>query len=146
VSLNTFSSVLTPDPASRRFVVATGIVALLGGAVVIVGLPFDWSWRLLFAVAWAVLVGKDLLAILRGFRHCSRIRFIHTGELQISAAGSCCAAATLESGSLVLRRFAWLRFRTEDGRRHVELLRRKMAQNKDWRRLQVIWRHLGAGR
>jgi len=63
----------------------------------------------------------------------------------VFANDDCPSGASIEAGSVVLWHFAWLRFRTENGRRHVELMRRKTAQNKDWRRLQVIWRHLGAG-
>lgn len=52
-------------------------------------------------------------------------------------------AATLQNGSVVLSEFAWLRIETCDGRKVVELLRGNCRKNKEWRRLQMIWRHLG---
>ena len=66
------------------------------------------------------------------------------GIVQIRAADGCCITATLCSGSIVLRRAAWLRIRVGNARPHCELIRRDAAENKHWRRLQGIWRHLGA--
>lgn len=123
----------------------TGLVAILGGFAIIVGLPFDAGWRALLAAAWLAIGMRDLWVIVQGFRHCSRIRIEHTGDLLVFDSGHCCSAATLVAGSVLLRDIGWLRFRTADGRRHAELVRRNTAQSEDWRRLQVIWRHLGAG-
>lgn len=130
----------------RRAVIGAGLAAAAGGLVVIAGLPFGVHWRGLLMLAWALLLGRDLWRIAAGFSHCARIRVEPGGTLLVYDADECCSLATLQPGSIVLGRAAWLRFQDSDGRRHVELLRRKTVQNKDWRRLQVIWRHLGAGR
>jgi hypothetical protein len=145
VSSKTFSSDLTPEPALRRLVLGTGLAAVVGGAAAIAGLPFGASWRIGAATIWILVCCRDLWVVLAGFRHCTRIRIEHTGNMLVYATDNRCAVATLSAGSVVLQDLAWLRFRTENGRRHVELFRRKTAQIKDWRRLQVIWRHLGAG-
>ena len=128
----------------RRAVTATGLAAILGGCAAILGLPFGTGWRTLLAAAWLAVGAREVWGIVQGFRHCSRIRIEHTGRLLVFDAAQCCTAATLSAGSVLLRDIGWLRFRTEDGRQHAELVRRKTAQSEDWRRLQVIWRHLGA--
>jgi hypothetical protein len=130
----------------RRAVIGTGLVAILGGLAIIVSLPFATAWRALVAAFWMAVGMRDLFLIVAGYRHCSRMRLEHNGVLLVYDPERCCAAATLSAGSIVLRDIAWLRFRAEDGRRHAELLRSKTVQREDWRRLQVIWRHLGAGR
>ena len=145
MSSNTFSSNLIPDPQLRRLVLGTGFGAALGGIVAIVALPVEWSWRAAAAVCWVLFCGRDLWQIAAGYKHCARIRIEHTGNMLVFENDNFSSVASIEAGSVVLWQFAWLRFRSENGRRHVELIRRKTAQNKDWRRLQVIWRHLGAG-
>jgi hypothetical protein len=123
----------------------TGIAALAGGVIAIAGLPFAASWRFLWAALWAALGCFELKAIADGNKHCQRLRIEQDGNMQVTLSSDCCMPATLSAGSVVLGSFAWLRFTAENGRRHVELIRRKSPGNKDWRRLQVIWRHLGAG-
>ena len=145
MSSNAFSSDLRPDPAARRIVLCTGVIAALGGIGVIAGLPVETDWRFTAIVLWAMVCGYDLWIVAAGFGRCSRIRIEPSGKLFVHSADNCCSAATLRAGSIVMWQFAWLRFRTENGRRHVELIRRKSAQSKEWRRLQVIWRHIGAG-
>jgi len=145
VSSNTFSSNLIPDPQLRRLVLGTGAGAALGGVAAIVELPLEWPWRAAAIGFWMLVCGRDLWLITAGYKHCARIRIEHTGNMLVFASDDCSSVATIGAGSIVLWNFAWLRFRSESGRRHVELIRRKTAQDKDWRRLQVIWRHLGAG-
>jgi hypothetical protein len=118
---------------------------MLGGIGAIAGLPIEAYGRIFAIVLWTAVSVRDLWVVASGFRRCSRIRIEHTGKLYVDSADNCCSAATLSAGSIVLWQFAWLRFCAEDGRRHVELIRRKTAQRKEWRRLQVIWRHIGAG-
>ena len=141
----TFSSDLTPDPLLRRMVLGTGLVGAAGGAAAIAALPVSANWRIAAFLLWVLICGRDLWLIAIAYRSCARVRIEHTGELLVYAGDGCCSRATLGAGSIVLQDVAWLRFRAENGRRHVELLRRRTSQNKDWRRLQVIWRHLGAG-
>jgi hypothetical protein len=135
---------LIPEPLLRRIVLGTGAGAAVGGVVTIALLPLDWSWRALLALLWAIVCSRDLWIIVAGHRRCSRIRIEQNGNMLVYASDGCCTAATICSGSLVLQHLAWLRFRSDDGCRHVELMRHKTAQDKDWRRFQVIWRHLGA--
>jgi hypothetical protein len=48
---------------------------------------------------------------------------------------------TLLSGSIVLKRLAWLRVQFTDGSEYGELLRGDPATDLEWHRLQLLWRH-----
>ena len=115
------------------------------GALAIVTLPAAIPWKTLGAVAWFVVGSRDLWLIASGYKRCARIRLHHEGSIQAFAGDGHCVAAVLCAGSVVTTRFAWLRIEFPQGRRGGLLLRRKACRNEDWRRLQVIWRHLGAG-
>ncbi len=52
--------------------------------------------------------------------------------------------AAIGNGCVVMRKLAWLRLKPATGARYHELLRRNSLESEQWRRLQVIWRHLGA--
>jgi len=52
--------------------------------------------------------------------------------------------ARLLPGSMLLRRVGWIRWDDGCGRQYAELLRGRSRESDDWRRLQVIWRHIGA--
>ena len=124
---------------------ATGIAAVIGGIIAVVSLPFAAGWRALGAALWALACCYELRARARAHRDCRLLRIEQDGNILVTMTDGCCVPATLRAGSVVLASFAWLRFTAENGRRHVELFRRESPGNKDWRRLQVIWRHLGAG-
>lgn len=145
MSSYTYSTELKPDPALRRLVVLSGVAATVIGLITIAVLSLPFIWRALAALVWLLLNGRDLSLIVKGYKRCRRIRIEHGGAVELLVPDGNWAPATLLAGSVVLRRIAWLRFETQDGRRFAELMCRKKAQNKEWRRLQVIWRHLGAG-
>ena len=145
MSSTTFFSDLEPDAVSRRIVIATGVGALLCGALAIFTLPVEATWKLFGTTAWGITGSRDLWLIASGYKRCRRIRLSHEGSVQAWLPAGRCAAATLCAGSVVTDGFAWLRIEFENGRRLGLLLRRKASRNEDWRRLQVIWRHLGAG-
>lgn len=111
----------------------------------ILTLPVAPHLRAIAAPLWLLINLRQLVTIREGQRRCRRLRIEHDGRIRISAPDGCCMTATLRAGSLVLKRFAWLRFRSDDGRQFAEFVRRKSPRDEQWRRLQVIWRHLGAG-
>ena len=143
MSSTTYSTDLVPDAVARHIVLGTGAAALAAGILALAVLPVDAAWRLAAAGCWAAFGGRDLWLMTAAYKRCRRYRLDPQGGVQILTTDGCCVAATLGAGSVVLWSIAWLRFEVENGRPHAELLRLKTAQNKD-RRLQVIWRHLGA--
>ncbi len=115
------------------------------GALAVAALPAATPWKALGLVAWLAVGGRDLWLIASGYKQCARVRLHHDGNVQVFSDRGQSAAATLCAGSVVTAGFAWLRIELAGGRRLGLLVRRKASENKDWRRLQVIWRHLGAG-
>ena len=146
MSSRKYSTELQPDPRLRRIVLLYGISATAVGAALIVTLPIEWCWRAFGVLAWLFINIRQLLVIANGFKRCRRIRIEHNGAVTLQALDGCWFPATLLPGSVVLSKVAWLRFKADDGQQFVELICEKGARNEDWRRLQVIWRHIGAGR
>ncbi len=95
-------------------------------------------------VLWLLFSGRELVVIASGYRRIRRIRFFSNGDIELGSYNGDWQSARLVNGSVVLDGFAWLRIEDCDGRRSVELLRGTSRKNEEWRRLQVIWRHLGA--
>ena len=126
------------------FALATGAGALCCGALAVAALPIGTLAKALAIATWAALGSRDLWLIASGNKRCRRIRLHYDGSIEAWSRDARCVAATLRTGSIVLPVIAWLRLEFEDGGHVGLLLRRKAAKNKDWRRLQVIWRHIGA--
>ena len=145
MSSHTYSTELRPDPRLRRFVLIYGIIATAIGLALLATLPIALLWRAVAAVAWLLVNIRQLLVFAKGYKCCQRIRIAHNGSVTLQAADGCWFPATLIPGSVVLSKIAWLRFKAEDGQHFAELICQKSARNKSWRRLQVIWRHFGAG-
>jgi len=142
--LTTFSITLLADAVARRIVLVSGACACLGGVAAIVAMPLDVVGKWLGVIAWLLVGGNELRLTVSRYRDCRRLRIEPGGSIEVGGRDGSWRAATLCPGSLVLRRWAWLRFDAGEGRRHQELFRRRAAKTEDWRRLQVIWRHLGA--
>ena len=142
MSSNTYSAELTPDPFLRRVVILSSLATTALGSVIILLLPISLLWRVAATVVWLSKNGHDLSLISKGHKRCRRIRISHDGGITIMTQGGVWAPASLVAGSVVLSRCAWLRFEFDDGHRCAELLRGCARENKQWRRLQVIWRHL----
>jgi len=123
-----------------------GLAATGVGLVLILTLPVTWLGRAVAACVWLLVNARQMRRLSNGHKQCQRIRIGHTGEVEVTTTDGCCLPATLVSGSVVLSRAAWIRLESDDGRRFAELLYARRPQNEQWRRLQVIWRHLGAGR
>ena len=145
MSSPTYSTDLKPDPQQRAFVLLAGLAAAVAGCAMILLTPIAMHWRLLGAALWLASSARDVIVLRRAQRRFDRIRLLQDGSVLLRGRDACWFPATLAAGSIVLQRFAWLRFEADDGRKFAELLRRKSPQNESWRRLQVIWRHLGAG-
>ena len=139
-----FSTELSPESRLRRLVVGSGVVLLALGLLVIAVMSTPPGIRVLIAIVWLVPTSRQLLRMLRHYAVVQRIRVYPDGSARIATADGAWQPASLGSGSVVLERVAWLRLDTGDGPAVGELLTGNSRKNKDWRRLQVIWRHLGS--
>ena len=144
MSFNTFSSYLKPDPWLRLFVDVTARLLIAGAIGIALTMSVSALPRLALSLCCLWLGSVELTRLHRGFEACTAIRLTSDGNVGIDPGDGNWVTADLESGSIVLRRLAWLRLRTANGRLITELLRGDARQCRDWRRLQVIWRHFGA--
>ena len=146
LSSNTYSSEIDPDPRLRRLVLATGWIAMLLGVVTILSLPVAGFLRAASTFVWCAIVGAELGFISSTHKRFTRLRISSEGECDLRNKEGEWVAAKIAGGCVVLAQMAWLRLQLPSGRCHLELVSGDVCESEQWRRLQVIWRHLGAAR
>ena len=117
---------------------------MLVGAAICLALPIAWKWCLAASCLWMLISERELRVIAKGNKQFRGIRIDANGAAALLTRDGDWLPATLLAGSVVLPSLAWLRFKDQDGHHRAELIACKSPENKAWRRLQVIWRHLGA--
>lgn len=122
----------------------SGQLLLAAGLALILMLNSAVEWRATGSLIWLVYGALEVRRVERGFAHCCGIRLDAGGCVEILGQDDQWRSARLLSGSLLLRKWGWLRLRADNGRVSVELLRGDSREDSDWRRLQLIWRHVGA--
>lgn len=100
--------------------------------------------RIAAGLAWCVVAAMELLVLRRSSQSCSAFRIMADGTAAVRAGDGQWQPATLLGGGILLRRYGWVRLRTSVGRVIVQPVRGAARDSRDWRRLQVIWRHIGA--
>jgi hypothetical protein len=98
----------------------------------------------MLAITWTGLFGYEWTALWRGYRESGAIRIAAGGQVECRRPDGTWVSAALCEGSVVLPRIAWLRIVPRDGRRYGELVCAERQGSEEWRRFQVIWRHIGA--
>ena len=144
MSSNSYSTCLTPDPWLRITILTSGRILIAAGLVLILTLDLDTAIRAASCFVWFVAGWHELVCMERGFESCKAVRLSSDGEIAVLNNEQEWLPVTLQTGSIVLRNYAWLRLQAANGDNFVELLRGNARQSEDWRRLQVIWRHIGA--
>jgi len=128
----------------RRVVLWSGVFLGVAGCLIILSLPTGLSLRLAACSLWAAMAWRELRHLRRAWRVCRRLRFDASGSVELLEPDGRWYAARLDAGSVLLRKAGWIRLRNRHGARLGELLRGDARSSADWRRLQVIWRHVGA--
>ena len=144
MSSRIYSAYLIPDPGLRRVVLASGWLLTAIGFMLIFWLELNILVRMLAASMWGALSYFELRHLRRGFNRFVAIRVFPGAVILLQNIDQEWISAELLTGSLLLRKFGWLRLRSADGYRFAELLRGDARESHQWRRLQVIWRHIGA--
>lgn len=140
MSSREFAAVIKPEPLLRRVTLLAGCAALLIGAVLLGHLPIAPWIRLVLVMLWLPASVCEIAALSRAMAGVSGIRLRPDGTTVVDRRGRE-TPARIMSGSIVLRRFAWLRLRLSSGRVSGELLRRESVTAEQWRHLQILWRH-----
>ena len=144
MSSTAFSADLHPEPGLRGLVLASGLLLAALGVLLAVHVEVGTSARAVLALVWLCTVGRELWCLLRAFKRVGKLRLYPGGRVEIQRRDGGAQAARLAAGSIVLPGLAWLRVRTGDGLRFAELLQGNSRESEEWRRFQVIWRHIGA--
>lgn len=144
MSSTVYSAEFQPDPILRRVVLWSGVALALAGVPAIAMLPGHAGLRLAAIALWITWSIRDLVLLRRSWDACRGLRVADDGTVHVLDAGGEWRPACLESGGIMLRHWAWIRIRPAGGRVFAEPLRGRCEQGQDWRRLQVIWRHVGA--
>lgn len=139
-----YSSEIRPEQMLRRFVLASAALMAVIGAVIILFLPVFKLYRPLAALAWLLYMGAQICRTAREYRRSESYRIYADGSVTVNAPDGQQRMARFAAGSLVLSGLAWLRVCPIEGRTWGELVRASTPENQQWRRFQVICRHMGA--
>jgi hypothetical protein len=134
---------IRPDPRLRRLVLLTGGLSFMGGLALLPLVAVSGPLKGLLAISWVALCGFEGRALWRGYAGCRALRIAAGGHVERQAPDGSWQAARLCAGSVVLARVAWLRIAGPGERPFAELVGARSHPSEEWRRLQVIWRHIG---
>ena len=144
MSLTEYSAEITPDPVLRRIVFCSGAILCIAGILAILTLPLNPWGRLGVSIGWTSASIVELRQLRCAWGDCCRLRFNSSGAIQVLGTDGQWRAGSLVSGGVLLRKIGWIRLRDHTGSVFGELLAGDPRTSRDWRRLQVIWRHVGA--
>jgi hypothetical protein len=116
------------------------------GVITILSLPAAGFLRAVAAAVWCSIMSAELRFISSTNKRFKRIRISSDGECELQNQDGNWETAKITQACVVLPRLAWLRLQPGNGRCHCELVSGDARESEQWRRLQVIWRHLGAAR
>ena len=135
---------LRPDPVLCRVVAWSAAVLALLGLVACGFLALPAGGRAAAGLAWCGVAAFELQRLRRSTRDCTAFRVMADGTAAVRTNAGNWQSASLTAGSVLLRRCGWLRLRTASGRVVLQPVRGGARNNREWRRLQVIWRAVGA--
>ncbi len=144
MSSTAYSACLDADAGLRRLTLVIALALATIGLLLIVTMPATAFVRAAAAAAWLLLCVRDLAGFRRGYGRYRRLVIDQERQIGLLDGDGNWRAARILPGSIVLRRYAWLRIRDEDGVVFAEPVRGRCRGNPQWRRLQVLWRHVGA--
>jgi hypothetical protein len=128
----------------RLIVITCGRLLAAAGLILILMLPVAVSLRCGSCLLWLAWSWFELRRYHQGYAAYCRIRVGPGADVQLLNGEGEWVTATLLSGSVLMQRIGWLHLETADGISFAELIRGDCRESDDWRRLQVIWRHIGA--
>lgn len=129
----------------RRALGVSAVLIYAVGTWTILILPVADHLQMLGVTVWTLLMAVDGCVHALSQRRCRGIRVYADGSACIQDAAGVWQQTVLSRDCIVLPTYAWLKLTTVDGTRYYELLRGSCRESEQWRRLQVIWRHMGSG-
>jgi len=144
MSSSRYYAEIRPEPCLRRVVFVSGMVLAAAGIPLLCLLPLERSGTLFACLAWCAWMAWELVGLRRGQQAYRTMRLAADGLVSLLCADGQWVSGRLLPGSILLRRIGWLRISSGNGRISAELVRGHCREGQDWRRLQVLWRHVGA--
>ena len=145
MSSNAYFAELRPDPALRRVVQWSAAALGLAGAAVLMALEAPLWLRLVGGAVWCAGIALKIRKLRMGWSECVAFRVHADGSLAVLGPDGEWRPGRLEADGVLLRRWGWLRLRAVRGTPFAEPVRGSCRLSRDWRRLHVLWRHVGAG-
>ena len=145
MSSNAYFAELRPDPALRRFVQWSAAALAFAGIAVLMTLEAPLWLRLGAAFLWCASIALKVRKLRKCWAGCVAFRVHADGSLAVLGPDGEWRPGQLEADGVLLRRWGWLRLRTEQESPFAEPVRGSCRESREWRRLQVVWRHVGAG-
>lgn len=139
-----YSAEIAPDARLRRCVLLSGALLFVAGLAFVPLLAVTPGLKTVLAITWVCLCGYEWLAFRRGYAASHALRIAAGGHVERQGRDGSWQPVRLCAGSVVLSRFAWLRVAPPGAGAYSEPLSAACHESEDWRRLQVIWRHIGA--
>ena len=146
---STYSTTIIPDARARCFLYFVSAACALAGVVAITLWPWSPGVRAAGSLLWLAYWSTSFTYHLRAVAGIRTYVVSEDGAVRVISAGGRSKMAYLRAGTTVGGGSAWLRFECPGHRPWSELVigpagADKQLKNKDWRRLQVICRHLPA--
>lgn len=117
----------------------SGWCLLLLGCTLLLHLDVPVAVRVALLAAWLADAGTGLYRLGRRQAAVFALVLLEDGCFVRDRQGNH-APVTLQAGSVLLQRIAWLRCRCAEGGAYSELFLRDGSDPLAWRRLQVLWR------
>ena len=146
MSSNEYSACLTTSRRLRLIVLRSGHLFAVVGAGLISQLPAGKGWLWAGSAAWAASVFWRNRHLRAAWAKYTTIFVYPDGCIELVNEDGDRREARLEDGSLLLSRVGWLRLSTAEDGYFTEPITGVSRRCNNWRRLQVIWRHIGASR
>lgn len=144
MSSTAYSAFIDVDNGLRRLTLALALALSAIGLLLIVMMSAGVLVRGVAAATWLLVCVRDLTRFRRGYRRYRRLSIDQDRRLHLLDVDGNWRPARILPGSIVLRRYAWLRIRDDEGTVFAEPVRGRCRRDPGWRRLQVLWRHVGA--
>ena len=114
------------------------------GIICILATPFPALAKAAAVMVWILWSTWELVSLWRVYRGCSGYRVYENGEIEVFDDRGGYRSGKVLPGTVVMPGWAWLRVGLTDGPTWGEALTGRTRESQQWRRFQVIFRHLNA--
>ena len=144
VSFTAYSATLRAEPELRRRVLASGAAFAVTGVVVASAMPGGFWFIAPAVLTWSAWIGAELTLAHCAYRSSRAFTLLADGSVEVELADGSRRIGQVAPGGLRWGRWAWLRVRLAGRPSWGEPLSLGGQDREQWRRFQVISRHMSA--